>query len=202
MILNYILFLFLSLIPINTLAIVTPNKVSSSGSVPNIYKRDLMNKILLSSLGTSCGPLLFGFLNVFSPRNKKSNTDGVFVRDKLGNEVLEKEWITYNPYPSRNLVEGLKGDAYYLISKKDNTIESFALNAVCTHLGCVVPWNPSENKFMCPCHGSQYNEQGKVIRGPAPKSLALAKVTLNENKVILTEWTDSDFRTNEAPWWV
>jgi cytochrome b6-f complex iron-sulfur subunit len=55
---------------------------------------------------------------------------------------------------------------------------------------------------MCPCHGSQYNEQGKVIRGPAPKSITLAKVTLNENKVILTEWTDSDFRTNEAPWWV
>ena len=26
----------------------------------------------------------------------------------------------------------------------------------------------NENKFMCPCHGSQYNKQGKVIRGPAP----------------------------------
>ena len=26
----------------------------------------------------------------------------------------------------------------------------------------------AENKFKCPCHGSQYNAQGKVIRGPAP----------------------------------
>jgi hypothetical protein len=29
-------------------------------------------------------------------------------------------------------------------------------------------WPQNENKFMCPCHGSQYNAQGKVVRGPAP----------------------------------
>jgi len=39
---------------------------------------------------------------------------------------------------------------------------------VCTHLGCVVPWNQAEKKFICPCHGSQYNDQGRVVRGPAP----------------------------------
>ena len=31
-----------------------------------------------------------------------------------------------------------------------------------------VPWNVNENKFKCPCHGSQYNKEGKVVRGPAP----------------------------------
>jgi Rieske Fe-S protein len=30
------------------------------------------------------------------------------------------------------------------------------------------PCPQAENKFMCPCHGSQYNFQGKVVRGPAP----------------------------------
>jgi Rieske Fe-S protein len=30
------------------------------------------------------------------------------------------------------------------------------------------PSPQAENKFMCPCHGSQYNFQGKVVRGPAP----------------------------------
>ena len=34
--------------------------------------------------------------------------------------------------------------------------------------GCVVPWSETDNKFKCPCHGSQYNFQGKVVRGPAP----------------------------------
>lgn len=52
--------------------------------------------------------------------------------------------------------------------EKDRSLATYGINAVCTHLGCVVPWNAAENKFICPCHGSQYNEQGRVVRGPAP----------------------------------
>lgn len=54
----------------------------------------------------------------------------------------------------RSLVQGLKGDATYLIVTDDNKMETFGVNAVCTHLGCVVPWNKAANKFMCPCHGA------------------------------------------------
>ena len=46
----------------------------------------------------------------------------------------------------RSLVQGLKGDAHYLIVKQDGTLEDYAINAVCTHLGCVVPWNRAANK--------------------------------------------------------
>ena len=55
---------------------------------------------------------------------------------------------------------------------------------------------------MCPCHGSQYNSQGKVIRGPAPKSLSLAELEINDNKVILKEWKKNDFRDDSEPWWI
>ena len=42
----------------------------------------------------------------------------------------------------------------------------------------------NENKFMCPCHGSQYNKQGKVIRGPAPLvSLLLQSLCLHSDKL-------------------
>lgn len=96
-----------------------------------------------------------------------------------------------------------QGDATYLIVNGDLTIEKYGLNAVCTHLGCVVPWNNAENKFMCPCHGSQYNAQGKKVRGPAPLSLALAHTNVDPDTevVTLTTWTETDFRTGEAPWW-
>lgn len=73
---------------------------------------------------------------------------------------------------------------------------------MCTHLGCVVPWVGAENKFKCPCHGSQYNAEGKVIRGPAPLSLALAHCAVNDNGVVtFAPWTETDFRTGLAPWW-
>ena len=54
----------------------------------------------------------------------------------------------------RALVQGLKGDATYLIVTDEGKMEDFGVNAVCTHLGCVVPWNKAANKFMCPCHGA------------------------------------------------
>ena len=72
---------------------------------------------------------------------------------------------------------------------------------MCTHLGCVVPWNRAANKYMCPCHGSQYAPTGKVVRGPAPLSLALAHLDDVEGKAVLRPWTETDFRTDTAPWW-
>ena len=94
-----------------------------------------------------------------------------------------------------------QGDAHYLIVKPDGTLENYAINAVCTHLGCVVPWNRAANKYMCPCHGSQYDPTGKVIRGPAPLSLALAHCDDVEGNAVLSPWKETDFRTNVAPWW-
>lgn len=46
-----------------------------------------------------------------------------------------------------------------------------ALYKVCTHLGCLYNWNDQEAKFICPCHGSQFEADGDYILGPAPRSL-------------------------------
>lgn len=46
-----------------------------------------------------------------------------------------------------------------------------ALYKVCTHLGCLYNWRDQENKFACPCHGSQFEKDGNYIQGPAPRSL-------------------------------
>jgi cytochrome b6-f complex iron-sulfur subunit len=46
-----------------------------------------------------------------------------------------------------------------------------ALYKVCTHLGCLYKWTPSNNRFECPCHGSKYTREGQWIEGPAPRSL-------------------------------
>jgi cytochrome b6-f complex iron-sulfur subunit len=46
-----------------------------------------------------------------------------------------------------------------------------ALYKVCTHLGCLYNWRELEIKFVCPCHGSQFEKDGDYIQGPAPRSL-------------------------------
>jgi len=47
----------------------------------------------------------------------------------------------------------------------------FAFWARCTHLGCTPNWFEAEGRFKCPCHGSNFNNSGDVIAGPAPKPL-------------------------------
>ena len=42
---------------------------------------------------------------------------------------------------------------------------------ICPHLGCCYNWSDAQNRFMCPCHGSQYTFDGTHIAGPAPRGL-------------------------------
>ena len=50
----------------------------------------------------------------------------------------------------------------------------------CTHLGCAVPWNDAEDRFHCPCHGSEYHKRTAVVlRIPAPKPLQLFHIVEN-----------------------
>ena len=52
--------------------------------------------------------------------------------------------------------------------------EVYALSLVCTHLGCTV--NVTERGLTCPCHGSEFDRQGLVLKGPASRALQRLKV--------------------------
>ena len=46
-----------------------------------------------------------------------------------------------------------------------------AIYQVCTHLGCLIPFQQSENRFICPCHGSTFERNSQYVRGPAGRNL-------------------------------
>src|SRR2546430_12404567 len=58
----------------------------------------------------------------------------------------------------------------------------------CTHLGCAVPWNDAEDRFHCPCHGSQYEKRTAVVlRIPAPKPLQLFHIAENAEGQLIVD---------------
>jgi len=57
-----------------------------------------------------------------------------------------------------------------------------ALSLVCTHIGCTVEQKP--DSFTCPCHGSRYTSDGKVIRGPAEKPLRILRVEVTNKGTV------------------
>jgi cytochrome b6-f complex iron-sulfur subunit len=71
----------------------------------------------------------------------------------------------------------------------------------CTHLGCSVPWNASEDQFHCPCHGSLYDKHTAVVKGgPAPKPLQLFHIT-NANDTLVVDTNPLNVIDRESNSW-
>ncbi len=59
--------------------------------------------------------------------------------------------------------------------------EIYALQSVCTHLGCTPNWLEGEQKFKCPCHGSGFYKDGINFEGPAPRPLERFAIRLADD---------------------
>lgn len=71
----------------------------------------------------------------------------------------------------------------YLVIETGPEIAPYAISAVCTHLGCIVDWEPAAQSFVCPCHGSRYDALGEVTHGPARRSLALVTAVAKADQI-------------------
>jgi nitrite reductase/ring-hydroxylating ferredoxin subunit len=61
----------------------------------------------------------------------------------------------------------------------------FAISSVCTHLGCNV--KRGGPGFECPCHGSRFDENGRVVHGPAPAALAWYGLSLSPRGEVIVD---------------
>ena len=67
------------------------------------------------------------------------------------------------------------------IINNNNNIK--VLSTVCTHLGCNLSFN--KNGFFCPCHGSRFDKDGNVIKGPATSPLKRYRYKIKNGKLIV-----------------
>lgn len=58
-----------------------------------------------------------------------------------------------------------------------------ALDAVCSHLGCIVFWNEQRRVIACPCHEAYFNTNGAVVSGPPPSPLEVYRVQVEGDQI-------------------
>jgi Rieske Fe-S protein len=68
-----------------------------------------------------------------------------------------------------------------LIFFKDQQDAYRALTATCSHLACIVQYQPDENTIWCACHNGKFDLTGKVVGGPAPDALEEYDVNLTDS---------------------
>ncbi len=184
----------------------TPNADRHSLSKPfNPAPRFHRRHFLRYLVGGTTGTIAFGFL--FPPRSSsveptleelcsasplnsrcQNYLPGVPAKDEQGRAIAANKLIAKAKVGEPIAVKGLSDpEITYLVITQDSTVAPYAIKPICTHLGCIVNWKPEQNRFVCPCHGSQYDAQGRVVRGPARRSLPLRTALVKQNQIRLVD---------------
>lgn len=116
----------------------------------------------------------------------KDYLPGVAATDEQGQSITVEQLLAGVQPGNRVAVKGLADPSLaYLVITEGPHIAEYAISTTCTHLGCTVAWKSEPNRFVCPCHGSQYDDQGRVVHGPARRNLDLLTVVVKQNQVRL-----------------
>lgn len=70
---------------------------------------------------------------------------------------------------------------------KDAQGRLIVLSAVCTHLGCTLPWVEKERKFICPCHLGVFAPDGRLLGGPPPRDMDCLQTKV-QDRVLKTQY--------------
>lgn len=89
---------------------------------------------------------------------------------------LVKDWVSGGEVSSLSEIGTGEGKLVRTGASKaavfrDERGKLHAVSAVCPHMGCMVHFNSAERSWDCPCHGSRFGTDGKLLHGPALKDL-------------------------------
>ncbi len=150
----------------------------------NIFVATGFNKWGMSN-GSFAGLLITDLINgVESPYEELYDPSRGEIKGNLGSFIkaninVAKELIKGKVVPDEVDLDDIANDEGGIIkydgkrvaAYRDSSGELFLSDSTCTHLGCELEYNNAERSFDCPCHGSRFNYDGKVIEGAAKEDL-------------------------------
>lgn len=80
-----------------------------------------------------------------------------------------------------------EGNAFgkVLLVQTSNTDNPIAVDPTCPHAGCAVDWNSDRQKFVCPCHQSEFTADGQVTRAPARAPLKIYATKIEGDDIFI-----------------
>ena len=143
-----------------------------TNSIPALIFSSTLGIVTVSSLIQSCTPVASPYQNL----------------------PPSPEDVDINNYPTLENINGFakvkiphKNYGKPVIIIRDSETQFTILSSICTHQGCEVSNPDLKTKVIfCPCHGSKFNLNGKVIKGPASRALTSYDYTFDKSTNVLT----------------
>ncbi len=155
---------------------------------PTTSRRSFLNWLWIG-LGLAALVEIGVLVNSFLTSRKPKTSQG-----DLGDVIKAGHVDNFKP----NTVTAFPRGQFYLACLAEHGF--LAISRRCTHLGCTVPWNAEQMRFVCPCHSSTFDINGDVIDPPAPRALDLFRVTIENNLINVNTGERikrSEFRTEQ-----
>jgi Rieske Fe-S protein len=151
------------------------------------FSRRNFFKIVIGAMASICAavlavPLIGSFIGA-GPQSRKSEwiriaaVPSLFVGKPASVMAIEKN---RDAYLREKVIRH-----FWAVKFPDNSIAVYS--PTCPHLGCQYNWNTATGHFECPCHGSIYAVDGRVLAGPAPRPLDRLLVKIEAGEVF-TRW--------------
>lgn len=93
------------------------------------------------------------------------------VRSIIGDRLLgdPEEGTVGDLAPGCGAIVKVHGERVAAFRDEDGSVR--AVSPICTHLGCLIEFNGADRTWDCPCHGSRFDTDGRVVSGPATRDL-------------------------------
>ncbi len=132
----------------------------------NLPRRDFLNLSWRLIGALAAGQAAYAGLRFLASRK----AEGSFGQVVTAGLVADFPAMTITPFdPERFLLVRFESGGFLALSTK------------CTHLACTVGWNEPQQRFVCPCHGSEFQRDGTVLKPPAPRPLDRFAITIESN---------------------